>query len=607
MKLGLQHKTAAFFLGILRAAVFLTVVVPVPAQAARTAATADRTASPSAPGSTSAAPPEGRTPAFPRMQDTGVKPPVRSEDGIFLHPNMESSVMISEQEQKLLADQRAGITRTDRKRAKEDKARRETYAGWENSIIASNYKQFKGVAEGEKSRHPSSGNKALERIQRIEKLKADILRFERYYDEDSEEVASLLSSLEEYYGELEGETYTANSFSGELIVRGLDYNAARDGWSVTVYSELFGLAGLFKFGGVAGYKDLIKKGGALQGLQGLQAFGGNEKDTSIHVIDSLFARTVPVLSASLEYRVIRGATASQYRLVPLSLTLARTDSFKTVISAARSNLAQGTFFMTPQLAVYSPADMALSAEAALNAVGNADGRNKGSSASTGTKSSRKSSGKDSKDTKDASGTSGSGTSGSGKSSGKSSSKNKKSGKGSSGGNKGSAGDSGGPAADSGRTGGSFTGMMLSPQKKRRALLVTVDTAVRDADGFDTSDLDLNTVKLNFEFANKDYFFYGGGLTWRYAGRNRESFYGAFVNGGANITLFRNFRPYVQLEASANTGAELGLGLGGGLDFTIKHLLLNLNAAYNWCFDADGKAGNKGSNFATFGFGLGFTW
>lgn len=544
------------------------------------------------------------------MQDSGVKPPVRSEDGIFLHPNMESSVMISEQEQKLLADQRAGITRTDRKRAKEDKARRETYAGWENSIIASNYKQFKGVAEGEKSRHPSSGNKALERIQRIEKLKADILRFERYYDEDSEEVASLLSSLEEYYGELEGETYTANSFSGELIVRGLDYNAARDGWSVTVYSELFGLAGLFKFGGVAGYKDLIKKGGALQGLQGLQAFGGNEKDTSIHVIDSLFARTVPVLSASLEYRVIRGATASQYRLVPLSLTLARTDSFKTVISAARSNLAQGTFFMTPQLAVYSPADMALSAEAALNAVGNADGRNKGGSGSTGTKSSRKSSGKDtkgtkdSKDTKDASGTSGSSTSGSGKSS----SKNKKSGKGSSGGNKGSAGDSGsGPAADSGRTGGSFTGMMLSPQKKRRALLFTVDTAVRDADGFDTSDLDLNTVKLNFEFANKDYFFYGGGLTWRYAGRNRESFYGAFVNGGANITLFRNFRPYVQLEASANTGAELGLGLGGGLDFTIKHLLLNLNAAYNWCFDADGKAGNKGSNFATFGFGLGFTW
>ena len=334
---------------------------------------------------------------------------------------------------------------------------------------------------------------------------------------------------------------------------------------------------------------------------------------------------MPVLSASLEYKVIRGANASQYRLIPLSLTLVRTDSLKVVMSATRSNLAQGIFFMTPQLAVYSPGDMALSAEAAQESVGNTDGRNKGSSSSTGTKSSKsskksknsKSSSKNdsgkagsSKNTgKNASGTSGSkqkssSSSGSGKrtSSGRES---KSSGSSSSGG-KSSTGSTG-TADDPGSAASVFTSKMLSPQKKRRALLLTVDTAVRDSDSFDMKKLDLNTVKLNFEFANKEYFFYGGGLTWRYAGKNMESFYGAFVNGGANITLFRNFRPYVQLEASANTGAELGLALGGGLDFTIKHLLLNLNAAYNWCFDADGRTGDKSSNFATFGVGLGFTW
>ena len=152
-----------------------------------------------------------------RMGTGDVKPPVRSEDGVFLRPNMESSVMISDLEQQLLEDQRSGISRTDRRRAREDRARRESYASWENGMIDSNYKQFKGVAEGEKSRHPSSGEKALERIRRIEKMKGDILRFERYYDEDSAEAQSLLSSLEDYYAELEGDTYVANSFAGASL------------------------------------------------------------------------------------------------------------------------------------------------------------------------------------------------------------------------------------------------------------------------------------------------------------------------------------------------------------------------------------------------------
>lgn len=517
------------------------------------------------------------------MQDSGVKPPVRSEDGIFLRPNMESSVLISEQEQQLLTDQRASISRIDRRRAKTDREQRESYASWEKSIIANNYKQFKGVAEGEKSRHPSSGEKAVERIQRIEKMKADILRFERYYDESSEEVKSLLSSLEDYYGELEADTYTANSFSGELIVRGLDYNAARDGWSVTVYSELFGLASLFKFGGLVEYKELIKKGGTLQGLQGLKALGGNEKDTSIHVIDSLFARSVPVLSATLEYKVVRGANASQYRFIPLSLTLVRTDTLKPVFSAGRSSLSQSFFFMTPQLAVASFSDMAITASEVQGSIEKAEGRGKkkeakGKKKNGKTEAIKKEKGKE-------------------KTEGKKEERKEK---------RKTSTESHSYEGTS-PSGNSFVSKMLEKQKRRRLFSITADTAVYDFANYDIKDLDLNSVKLNFDFAMNDYLFFGGGLAWRYAGRNSESFYGAFANGGANITLFRNFRPYVQLEVSANTGAELGLGFGGGIDFTIKHLLLNLNAGYNWSFDADNKTGDKSSTFASFGFGIGFTW
>ena len=115
--------------------------------------------------------------------------------------------------------------------------------------------------------------------------------------------------------------------------------------------------------------------------------------------------------------------------------------------------------------------------------------------------------------------------------------------------------------------GSFLETMLARQKRRRVLLISMDTAVSDFANYDIRDLELNAIKLNFDFVTSDYLFFGGGLFWRYAGRNSESFYGAFVNGGANVTLFRNLRPYLQLEAFANTGAEVGLGAALGLDVT----------------------------------------
>ena len=505
---------------------------------------------------------------------TGMSP------GQFMMLFKETTVLVSEQEQQLLEEQRAGITQNDKRRAKQDKVRRDAYAEWEKSVISTNYRQFKGLAEGEKEKYPSTGEKAMERVMKIEEMKRNILRFERFYDESSEEVASLLSSLEDYYEELEGDTYTASSFAGDLIVRGEDYGAADDGWRVTVYSELFGMCSLFRYGDLLEYKDLIKKGGSLLGSSGI---GGLDKDACIKVIDSLFARAVPVLFATLKYRLVRGSTASQYRIIPVSLTLTRTDNLKVVLTAGRDFLAQGSFTMDPQLAVASPAAMA-------QAAGGTGAKDRGgrSSDEHGTASSGRTSSKKKE--------SGSSSSKDSSSKGSSSGGSSKGGSASSG--HGSAAGDDYPDADS--SSGGFMGQMLATQKKRRALFLTMDTAIVSLADYNIKDLELNSMKLNFDFANNDYFFYGGGLSWRYAGRNSESFYGAFVNGGANITLFRNFRPYVFAEASANTGAELGLGAGCGIDFTIKHLLLNLNGAFNWSYDADLKVGAKSSTFATVG-------
>ncbi len=515
-----------------------------------------------------------------------VKPPARSEDGVFLYPGLESVVLVTEQDQQMLDKQRETIAKNDKRRAKADKARRDGYDEWENAVIATNYRQFRGIAEGEKDRHASSGTLVLERIQKIEKMKQNIIRFERFYDKDSEEVASLLSSLEDYYGELEADTYTANSLSGELTVRGADYSEAKDGWKITVYSELFGLAGLFSYASTVDYKEVVKKGGALLGNKGL---GGLDKDQSVMVLDSLFARAAPVLFAKLSYKVIRGTASSQYRLIPVSLTLARMDNMKEVLSVSRSGLAQGSFFMTPQLAVGSPSETVEAAVRAQDAAtGNGSGARKGGGSKHDGDGKGGSSGK----------TGGSSSAGA---SGKKDGGNAQSGRS---GSSSSSGSSGGNAQSGGI---SFTGKMLEKQKRRRVLLLTMDTAIYDFANYDINDLELNSMKLNFDFATSDYLFFGGGLAWRYMGKNTESYYGAFVNGGANITLFQNFRPYVQLEASANTGAELGLAAGGGLDITIKHLVLNANFAFNYVFDADLKKGNKNSTFGTAGFGIGFTW
>lgn len=488
----------------------------------------------------------------------------------------ETTVLVSEQDQAALDKQRETISRNDKRQAKADKARRDGYSEIENAIIATNYKQFKGLAEGEKGKHPSTGEKAIERIKNIENMKRNILRFERYYDEGSEEVASLISSLEDYYAELEGDTYTATSFAGELIIRGSDYSEAADGWNVTVYSEIFGLASLFRHKSMIGYKELIKKGGSILGNNGL---GNLTKEDCIKVADSLFARAAPMLFATLTYKVSRGINASQYILIPLSLTLARTDNLKVILSADKDSLTPGSFYMDPQLAV------SRSAMTGGGTAARTGGQEQGTG-SSGTRPSGKKSSGDKKNSGDSS------TAQPPREDGQEARTQDQ-------GKQESTGDLG--------AGNPFMEKMLGKQKKRRALFLTMDTAIYSLADYNIMDLGLNSIKLNFNFANNDYFFYGGGLSWRYAGRNTESFYGAFVNAGANVTLFRNFRPYVLVEASANTGAELGLGAGCGLDITIKRLLLNVNWAFNWSYDADLKTGNKSSTFATAGFGIGFTW
>lgn len=440
----------------------------------------------------------------------------------------ESSVRMGESEKTKLERQRARLSKLDKEAALTERELRAERSESTNTSIDENAKTFTGVAAGEKKRFPSSGDLPLSRIKNIENIKRNILRFKKYYDEDSVEVASLMEGLEDAYSELESDTYVATAFSDELILRCGSYDEVTKSWPVEIYSELFGLAGLFHCSSSISYKDLISRCGNLQGSSNFAE--GGKHNGNVLIADSLFRKRVPLVFPILEYKVIRGVNASQYYVVPVCLRVFRTDRLKTVLELYGSDgLEKGAFYMQPEFAVKT-------AEA-------------------------------------------------------------------------SAGDAFRVAQDVQEQSPvrlSFFDRAFAKQIKRRTAYISVDTALPASGAFHIRDITLNSVKLNVDFAPKDFFYLGGGFSWIYRGKNIESDYSIFTNVGVNTTLFGVVRPYVQLEAAFDTDSCGTLAFGGGTDLILDRFVLNFNYAYNWIYNFKVDV-DRLSNAFVLGIGLGLGW
>ncbi len=266
------------------------------------------------------------------------------------HYREMSSNSVTEAEQTELEEQKALIEKIDKANSSKETLLRSSRTEKQNTAIDQNRQLFIGLSAGNKGDLECTTPKALERIETIEKLKKNIIRFEKYYPADSEEVQSLMSSLADYYSELESETYKTSTLSKDLILRGGEYDPVTESWPVTIYSEVAGRANVFTFHVNLSYKEIIKKNGSFPGIKSLEE---KDDDANTMIADSLFRQAVPFVVAKLEYKIYHWEGASEYNFVPTKLTFCRLDKSKPIHESTAEEMSQKSFVTHPRLEIRS--------------------------------------------------------------------------------------------------------------------------------------------------------------------------------------------------------------------------------------------------------------
>ena len=154
------------------------------------------------------------------------------------------------------------------------------------------------------------------------------------------------------------------------------------------------------------------------------------------------------------------------------------------------------------------------------------------------------------------------------------------------------------------------------QKGRRAFYVTSDPRLyrSDLEQFDIRDVKLNALKINLDFGIGPFSFLGGAAGYDYDGSFERVDYSLSINGGVNVMMKTFMRPYLIAEGAFHTNYDGIFTLGGGIDFIIGRLMLNVNYGYNWNHSFEsfflhrtGRNDHPNLQYHTFAAGVGFTW
>ncbi len=158
--------------------------------------------------------------------------------------------------------------------------------------------------------------------------------------------------------------------------------------------------------------------------------------------------------------------------------------------------------------------------------------------------------------------------------------------------------------------------IFGTQQGRRAIYVTTDTLLyrEDLEEFDLRNVTLNALKINLDFGIGPFSFLGGGAGYDYDGSFERVDYSFSVNGGFNVMLKNFMRPYLIAEGTFHTNYDGVFTVGGGVDFIMGKLMLNVNYGYNWnhSFESlflrhEGSNDHPNLRYHTFAAGIGFTW
>lgn len=245
--------------------------------------------------------------------------------------------------------QRNSIKERDAENARQENILMQIRSDEQNELISLNKKIITDRALDLIKDVPDQTDEALRAIEKIEKLKSNILRFSQYYDALSPEIQSLTEELEEEYASLSNRTFTATSLDSHLILRCDSYNQDAGSWKAYVYSEFFNYSSLFNGIVELSYKDFFGKRNPYSGYKKVSA--REQLFNNIMIADSLFRTSEPAVFAILTYRILRWKDASEYKFVPLRCEIYRTDNNTLVAKFSKDELNQSTFIMYPQVEI----------------------------------------------------------------------------------------------------------------------------------------------------------------------------------------------------------------------------------------------------------------
>lgn len=219
----------------------------------------------------------------------------------------------------------------------------------DNALIRKNKDIMAEKAEAVLDSIPDQTEEALRSIRKIEKLKANILRFSEYYDSLSPEIQSLTEELEEEYAALSERSFTTTSLSPHVILRADSYSTERESWKSYIYTEFFGYVSLFNSIVELPYKDFFGKRNPFSGYRNV-SYEERQYD-NIMIADSLFRTADPAVYVVFTYRIVRWKAASEYRFIPTRCEIYRTDNNTLVAKLHKDELKSSTFIVYPQVEV----------------------------------------------------------------------------------------------------------------------------------------------------------------------------------------------------------------------------------------------------------------
>ena len=225
----------------------------------------------------------------------------------------------------------------------------------QNNLIAATENRLREAAAKIEAASEENTKEAEKLVEKIEKFKRAVQKFNEDYDSASPELASLRESIGEEYEQLERGVYEASSLSSALILRGSSFDEDSGAWDIHINMNF-----------LRNYTPLTAQPLRLsyQELCGKRFGHSKEDEENVMLYDSLFRRAAPVVYARVTYRIFRWKEASEYAIIPLSATLLRTDTGAVIRQIPAERLSVQTATMLPRREIRSAAEKAADTERA---------------------------------------------------------------------------------------------------------------------------------------------------------------------------------------------------------------------------------------------------